>query len=159
MCSFDNSFVLFSCLHLSRFHPKFMISLIETTLVQYDLLFQYNFPIRQILEPLYLNIILLEKIDAIFFCRNDQVPFKRCANVRLCNCATMQLCNRSILQLCDCATPRLFNCAIVQGPFLAGAKIGACRPALVRIQSVQKSKLASWHRLADPFLVKPENTW
>ena len=106
-----------------------MISLIETTLVQYDLLFQYNFPIRQILEPLYLNIILLEKIDAIFFCRNDQVPFKRCANVRLCNCATMQLCNRSILQLCDCATPRLFNCAIVQGPFLAGAKIGACLAA------------------------------
>ena len=62
--------------------------------------------------------------------------------VQLCNCATVELCNCSRAILGWCKNWRL-----------------SCRSALVRLQSVQKSKLASWHRLADPFLVKPENTW
>ena len=110
------------CSFLVCFHLKFIISLIENTLVQYDLLFQYHFPIRQILEPLYLNIILLEKIDAISFLQKWPRP---CALVCLCTCIlvhlyTLPLCKLWSLRyhlrgvrMCDCAIVQLCNCAIV----------------------------------------------
>ena len=183
MGSFDSSFLLFSCLFSSQIHNitywkhtgtvwfTFSISLSYQANFGTIILEHYtawrnwcNFFFAEMTRALCTCVLVhLYTCALVYFATLQaliiKVPFKRCANVRLCNCATVQLCNRSILQLCDCATPRLFNCAIVLGPFLAGAKIGACRSALVRIQSVQKSKLASWHRLADPFLVKPENTW
>ena len=105
------------------------------------------------------------KLQLFFFGRNDQglVHLYTIYN-HLCTCM-QPLCKLGSfrydwrgVQLCNCATVELCNCSRAILGWCKNWRL-SCRSALVRLQSVQKSKLASWHRLADPFLVKPENTW
>ena len=111
---------LFFALFLSAF-ITFSSQIHDTWyMVQYNSLFQYHFPIRQS----YSSFFLAEMTRALCTCIQYTTT---CALV--CSHFASSGHSGTIEEVCNCAILQLWNCAIVQGPFLAGAKIGACLTA------------------------------